>query len=303
LSLVRATTSAGQTSLRGPTQSFFTINEILENGTGSPEGSLWASLLKIGVRAVAVPRERPPAAPVHSAAAFPFSRGPAKFFTINEIVGNARSIRLPIEYDEPFGLTAFVQPEGLLWTQWRKVEAATGQEMPILRKCIADQSQCTEAAAQFSAIVFSAGQRTGRARFELVHRLVNYAIRYKSDEEQWGVADLWSSPLSTFATGFGDCEDYVIAKYVALRESGVADKDLRMILGYDKGRRSGHAVLAVRNDGDRFILDHLAPRPLAPTDLLGFVPLFSFNASGVNFLAMPYTPRSHLQIAGAKAQQ
>src|SRR5262245_13813900 len=214
-----------------------------------------------------------------------FPHGPPQFFTVNEIVGSGTSgthpIRLTIEHDEPFGLTAFVQFQGLLWTQWRKVEADTDQEMLSLRKCIADQSQCTEGAAQFGAIVVSARQRMGRARLELVHRLVNLAIRYKSDDEQWGVPDLWSSPLSTFGTGFGDCEDYVIAKYMALRESGVADKDLRMVLGYDKGRRSGHAVLAVRNDGDWLVLDHLAPRPLPAADLTGFVPLFSLNAHGV----------------------
>ena len=45
---------------------------------------------------------------------------------------------------------------------------------------------------------------------------VNSAIRYMRDDEQWGVPDLWSTPLTTFATGFGDCEDYVIAKYVAV---------------------------------------------------------------------------------------
>ena len=46
------------------------------------------------------------------------------------------------------------------------------------------------------------------------------AIRYVSDYAQHGEADRWSAPLATFATGKGDCEDYAIAKYVALREAG-----------------------------------------------------------------------------------
>ena len=69
-------------------------------------------------------------------------------------------------------------------------------------------------------------QRTGRARLDLVNNRVNDAITYKSDMAQWGVADLWSPPLAangtgSFNTGFGDCEDFAIAKYVALRAAGV----------------------------------------------------------------------------------
>ena len=38
---------------------------------------------------------------------------------------------------------------------------------------------------------------------------------------QWGVPDRWSPPLETLATGRGDCEDYAIAKYVALTAAGI----------------------------------------------------------------------------------
>ena len=142
--------------------------------------------------------------------------------------------------------------------------------------------------AVFTRIVCSARQRTGRARLELVNERINAAIRYKSDEEQWGVPDLWSAPLSTFATGFGDCEDYVIAKYVALHESGVPAGDLRMVLGYDQQRMTGHAVLAVHDGDDWLILDQPAHRLVAAVEIYGYVPLFSFGTRGVSLLVMPY---------------
>ena len=231
---------------------------------------------------------------------------PAQFFTINEVLAKARTnsnafvIRLSIDYDEPFGLTTFVHPEGLLWTKWRGIESDTRLEHPILQKCIEGQEQCTPAAARFGAIIAIARQATGRARLELVNQRVNSAIRYMPDDEQWGVPDLWSTPLTTFETGFGDCEDYVIAKYVALRESGVSPGDLRMVVGYDRGRKSGHAVLAARDEGRWLILDHTAARLLATFDMRGFVPLFSFDARGVNLLATPYIGRSmaRLETAG-----
>ena len=224
----------------------------------------------------------------------------AQFFTINEVNAgtnsSARAIRLSFNYTEPFGLTTFVYPEGPLWTKWRRIESDTALEDPILQKCIGDQQQCTPAAARFGAIITIARQETGRARLELVNQQVNSAIRYMRDDEQWGVPDLWSTPLTTFETGFGDCEDYVIAKYVALRESGVPASDLRMVVGYDNGRMSGHAVLAVRDEGRWLFLDHAAERPLAAVDMRSFVPLFSFDTRGVRLLVTPYIGRSMARL-------
>jgi predicted transglutaminase-like cysteine proteinase len=233
--------------------------------------------------------ERAPQSDKRTIVSFP--RGPAQYFTINEVlglVGRPSALRLPLADDEPFGLTAFVQPEGMLWEKWRKLVAEMDLEKAALARCIADGKLCAPATERFYAIVMSARHRTGRARLELVNERVNAAIRYKSDEEQWGVPDRWSSPLSTFETGFGDCEDYVIAKYVALHESGVPPEHLRMVLGYHQQRMTGHAVLAVRDGDDWLILDQPAYRLVAAVDMDGYVPLFSFGTRGVRLLVMPY---------------
>ena len=71
-----------------------------------------------------------------------------------------------------------------------------------------------------------------------------------SDLAQWGVIDRWSTPLETFATRHGDCEDYAIAKCVALRQAGVDDEDLRLIIVRDLVvGGENHAVLAARWSG------------------------------------------------------
>src|SRR5262249_46178956 len=160
-------------------------------------------------------------------------RGPAQFITINEVLGNssARPLRMAIPNDEPFGMAAFVQPEGQLSTRWHQIEVDLAKEEPILQECIADEKKCTSEEERFVGIIMNISQRIGRARIELANQEVNSAIHYKSDVEQWGVPDLWSPPLTTFETGFGDCEDYAIAKYVALRQSGVPATDLRIVLG------------------------------------------------------------------------
>ena len=58
-----------------------------------------------------------------------------------------------------------------------------------------------------------------------------------------------AAPLETFSDGRGDCEDYAFAKLVALRESGMATADLRLLLVRDLVSRQDHAVLAARHDG------------------------------------------------------
>ena len=76
--------------------------------------------------------------------------------------------------------------------------------------------------------------------------------------------------------------------------------DLRMLVGYDNGRMSGHAVLAVRDEGTWLFLDHATERPLATVDMRSFVPLFSFDTRGVRLLVTPYIGRSmaRLETAG-----
>ncbi len=61
--------------------------------------------------------------------------------------------------------------------------------------------------------------------------------------------DRWSAPLVTFASGRGDCEDYAIAKYVALREAGIAEADLRLVISHDSAIGEDHAVVTARVDG------------------------------------------------------
>ena len=82
------------------------------------------------------------------------------------------------------------------------------------------------------------------------------AIRPTSDWAQYGYPDFSVSPLQTLGSGAGDCEDYAIVKYVALRELGVVPDDLRLVIVQDGKREIGHAVVAVRYEQRWLILDN-----------------------------------------------
>jgi predicted transglutaminase-like cysteine proteinase len=243
---------------------------------------------------------------------------PARFFTIQgvraDLNGQARpyqpvrlvavgpvdtmsdvAIRKQARSDDPFGLFAFRAPEGLLWAKWRRLASEIRAEALVLARCRTDADGCpTPAARRFVQILDEASGLGGQARIEAVNHAVNNAIRYMSDAAQHGVPDLWSAPLATLRTGFGDCEDYVIAKYVALHEAGVAFDDMRLIFLKDRTDGQGHAVLAVRDENRWLFLDNRHSTVVEISEVRNLLPLFSISQEGVKILAAPYAAPSAL---------
>jgi predicted transglutaminase-like cysteine proteinase len=189
---------------------------------------------------------------------------------------------------EPFGLFTFRAPEGMLWRKWRGIEADMVKEQAVLEKCRSEADSCPSYAAQFLRLINAVKSKSGRARLDEANRAVNTAIRYVSDLSQHGEADRWSAPLATFATAKGDCEDYAIAKYVALREAGFPQDELRLVLVRDRAVRQDHAVLAARLDDHWLILDNRQSRLIEDSDASSFMPLFAINHDGVHLFAAPY---------------
>jgi predicted transglutaminase-like cysteine proteinase len=216
--------------------------------------------------------------------------GPTRLAAVDPgSVTDAPAVRLPEKRGaEPFGLFAFRAPEGLLWHKWRGIEATLQRETRAIEVCRDDAEACTRPAARFLAILKDAAGRSGRARLEYVNGAFNAAIQYTTDFAQHGTADRWSAPLESLASGRGDCEDYAIAKYVALREAGMPASQLRIVLLRDTASREDHAVLTAR-DGDRwYVLDNRGARFALDQDLPHYMPLFGLNQDGVTLFAAPY---------------
>ena len=114
---------------------------------------------------------------------------------------------------------------GDLASKWRAVGLEIGHEEKVLADCRA-QKPCPEPARDLLNIISEGAGHSGRARIGLINRAVDLAITPTADEAQWGVEDHWSSPFETLQTHRGDCEDYAIVKYVALREAGLSSADL-----------------------------------------------------------------------------
>jgi predicted transglutaminase-like cysteine proteinase len=159
--------------------------------------------------------------------------------------------------DEPFGLSTSIVATGMLLEKWLEVEREIDDERPVLRACEENRASCqSRTALDFLAIVDSARTLEGRARFGEINRAINLKIKPMSDLALYASEDVWSPPLATLAKGAGDCEDYAIAKFIALQEAGVSAHDLRIVILRDNVREEDHAVVAARLAGNWLILDN-----------------------------------------------
>ena len=189
---------------------------------------------------------------------------------------------------EPFGLSASVLSYGGLREKWLGVERKLDDERVQLALCDGDRERCVSPAAlQLLAIVDVARAREGRARLGEINRAINLAIRPMSDLAQYGVLDFWSSPLVTFASGAGDCEDYAIAKFAALRLAGIPSEDLRLVIMRDTISGEAHAVAAARLDGHWLMLDNRRMAMIEDAYVRNYQPTFVIDQRGVMKYADP----------------
>ncbi len=186
---------------------------------------------------------------------------------------------------EPFGLTATPVASGDVVVKWNGVEAAIRNDRAILGLCRENSEVCPKMAQDFLAVITEGRALGGRSRVGVINRAINMAIQPMSDMAQWGVPDRWSPPLETFRTGRGDCEDYAIAKYVALTEAGVAAEDVRLVIVRNTAAREDHAVVAVHLGGDWIMLDNRWLTLIEDADMPQAVPLFVLDGAGVRKFA------------------
>ena len=124
-------------------------------------------------------------------------------------------------------------------------------------------------------------QSTHRQLIE-VNRFFNQ-FEYTEDIDHWGKQDYWATPLEFIGTQKGDCEDFVIAKYFALRKLGVPDE--RLYLTYVKALKKNvaHMVLSYFETPSSIplILDNYNPAILTADKRRDLLPVYSFNAQSL----------------------
>nr|WP_284418386.1 MULTISPECIES: transglutaminase-like cysteine peptidase [unclassified Bradyrhizobium] len=186
---------------------------------------------------------------------------------------------------EPFGLQRTELWASPLLNKWLTLSRRLDDERVQLALCDGDRDHCVSPAAlRLLAIVDQGRAKEGRARLGEINRAINLAIRPASDLTQYGEIDVWASPLVTFTHLAGDCEDYAIAKFMALRLAGIAANDLRIIILHNTTRDEDHAVVAARLDGRWLLLDNERMAMIQDSDARQVRPRFVIDETGISIL-------------------
>lgn len=158
---------------------------------------------------------------------------------------------------------------------WSRVTAVAEAQTEAFYACDADRENCSAAALSWQKII---RQGLGLPAMEQLKAVNRYFNRwpYRLDIDVYGVSDYWATP-EEFLKLSGDCEDYSITKYYALRKLGFAVVDMRIVLLKDNIRGISHAVLAVSLDGESYVLDNLTDMVLPHLQYEHYIPQYSVN--------------------------
>lgn len=155
-----------------------------------------------------------------------------------------------------------------------RTPAPAGGRLPPAGRCIPDSPiGCSR--PTWPKLIESLRGLDRRAQIETVNRELN-RIPYVLDKDNWGVSDYWATP-EEFLEHDGDCEDYAIAKYMALKTVGVPPSDMRIVVLQDLNLGIPHAVLAVRHNNQWLILDNQIKQVMPDTAIVHYRPIYSIN--------------------------
>jgi predicted transglutaminase-like cysteine proteinase len=115
--------------------------------------------------------------------------------------------------------------------------------------CARQPAECADPADAPDIVPFSAGMW---ATLQEINTAYNAAIRPEEDSIHYGRVDYWTIPTD----GYGDCEDYALAKRKALIAAHLSPRALRIAVARSR-QGEPHAVLTVATDRGDYVLDNL----------------------------------------------
>ncbi|MGH6947458.1 MAG: transglutaminase-like cysteine peptidase [Kiloniellales bacterium] len=177
----------------------------------------------------------------------------------------------------PFGTKAIPTRSRNDAPQWKAVLARMPQSGGALADC--PGGSCSGSSqALWQQLLHAAGGATTLRQLQLVNSFLN-RWPYRRDSELYGSSDRWATPAE-FLVRSGDCEDFAIAKYFALRALGVPAETMRVVAVEDQIQGQHHAVLTVALGTETLVLDSRSNLILPDRRYRHYRPLFSVNETG-----------------------
>jgi len=179
--------------------------------------------------------------------------------------------------------------------QWSAVTARFAQQQAdpaSLCSAGTDPAQCP--AARWANMVAELSQLPLRERVMRANAELN-RMPYIPAAQNWGDPLYWETPYELLAKG-GQCEDYAIAKFLALAQSGVPESALRFVVVHDSVSGLDHAITLVTVDGNDLVLDNQTTDVLPAARVARYTPYYAENDTGIQVYARP-ADRMAAQIA------
>jgi predicted transglutaminase-like cysteine proteinase len=170
--------------------------------------------------------------------------------------------------------------------KWQLVRERLNIEAEAVGRCLGEQPCGSPVAEELADELRDLASEPALEQAKAVHWLVN-TRPYREDQQQFGRSDVWQTPFSFWRQG-GDCEDFAIAKYMALRALGFADSQLRLTILSGEAGRDVHAVLLIEVGEEWYVADNLlySLRRLSRYD--NWKPIFSVSEAGAwRYVARP----------------
>ncbi|MGJ8646544.1 transglutaminase-like cysteine peptidase [Marinomonas colpomeniae] len=108
-------------------------------------------------------------------------------------------------------------------------------------------------------------------------------MEFVDDIDLWHKEDYWATPIEFLGMQAGDCEDFTIAKYFALRELGVPDEKLRLVYVKSLTLNQHHMVVAYYHKPTSIpvLLDNIDKELKPASKRNDLLPIYSFNAENL----------------------
>ena len=190
----------------------------------------------------------------------------AASFTVSATV---RSGDRAVRYPELFGTREFKSGDITAFKKWTTVLQRFDRQMKT-------SAASAPGALRWKTLLRQMQDKTPREQIEGINSFFNQ-VPYIEDAQNYGKSDYWATPVEFLSRG-GDCEDFAIAKYAALRALGFSPQQLRIAIVEDEIRNIPHAILVVYSDAGNFVLDNQDKRVEAIAAVSRYKPIFSINS-------------------------
>lgn len=167
---------------------------------------------------------------------------------------------------------------------WLQADAGAIVPDALVAKAQAEHGAAAAARVQRWQQLFIELQNANEAdKLRGVNAFFNAEVPFVSDLKHWKKDDYWATPYEALVTNGGDCEDYVIAKYHALRQLNVDLNKLRITYVKAVRLNEAHMVLTYfpTPDAVPLVLDNLIKIIAPASERSDLVPVYSFNADGM----------------------